>query len=83
MRKDTQETGIIVDVDGKIKVSGGTVAELPMAFAGLVRREAPTEAGLIVSFDKAPGQKLEKIPFDFSYEFECKKMFHRTQYDLH
>jgi hypothetical protein len=26
-------------------------------------------------FHKAPVQELEKIPFDFSYEFRCKKLF--------
>jgi hypothetical protein len=26
-------------------------------------------------FHKAPAQELEKIPFDFSYEFRCKKLF--------
>ena len=26
-------------------------------------------------FQKAPANELEKIPFDFSYEFRCKKLF--------
>lgn len=35
-------------------------------------------------FYKAPTTELEKIPFDFSYEFRCGKfVLHRSQNDLH